>query len=201
MHVFLSYSRNDIAYVSPFVALLRCAGVTVFLDIDSIEYGTDWKQAIESALAMCDRVIVIWSVSASESKWVTREFSEAKNQQKRIVPVMLDNTPLPATLADLHGCEDLVPLVTSFKDSIDRHQSRPDELYEEQLGSARRETGDLFTRQPPPRKTTGESNQEKLTRVRKPRVHIIYDVEGASDSIDVESLQIAERAVTAIQHF
>ncbi|MCB1788671.1 MAG: toll/interleukin-1 receptor domain-containing protein, partial [Gammaproteobacteria bacterium] len=50
MDVFVSYSRQDSEVISPLVALLRCAGVDVFMDVRSIAFGEDWKAAINRAI-------------------------------------------------------------------------------------------------------------------------------------------------------
>ena len=202
MNVFISYSREDITVVSPLVALMRCTGTEVFLDIDSIDYGANWKIALNQAISRCERMIVIWSISASESVWVMREFLEAKDQDKSIVPVMIDQTPLPSALADIQACNELLPLISAFKESVNKNHASPARLMEEEMGAARQMTARLFQPEPNHGKTGASSIREKLKRIRRPRVVINYDVDSLrSHDVDPDSRRIAESAVRVIQAF
>jgi len=49
-HVFLSDVREDLEVVDQIAAELRRQGLEVWLDRDSIEPGTPWEAAIESAI-------------------------------------------------------------------------------------------------------------------------------------------------------
>ena len=51
--VFVSYSHNDVALVTPVVKLLRLNRSLVFQDTDSIELGKKWREQGERALAEC----------------------------------------------------------------------------------------------------------------------------------------------------
>lgn len=49
--VFVSYSHNDVALVTPVVKLLRLNESLVFQDTDSIELGKKWREQGGRALA------------------------------------------------------------------------------------------------------------------------------------------------------
>lgn len=106
--VFISYSRTDRDAVDQAVDLLRAGGVRVFLDIASIEFGDRWKDALQEALRRCERVMVFWSRAAAASEWVEREWRCALELGKRIVPTLLDLTPLPAELAEFQAVRRLM---------------------------------------------------------------------------------------------
>lgn len=97
--VFISYARADGERVRPHVELLKAGGVKVFVDVVSIDYGERWKDALEKALKHCERVMVFWSAAAAVSEWVRREWQTALGLGKRIVPTLLDDTPLDEELA------------------------------------------------------------------------------------------------------
>jgi hypothetical protein len=70
----------------------------VFFDQDSISPGADWKTALEAGLNKAKAIFLFWSRNAAESMEVEREWRAALNGKKIVVPVLLDNTPLPVEL-------------------------------------------------------------------------------------------------------
>ena len=109
--VFISYAREDKDLVLPIVHLLRAGGATVFVDLESISYGERWMNVIFQQLRVSDRILVFWSLSAARSDWVNREYLFAIDSGLRVVPVCLDNTPLPNELSKFRALTTLVPLV------------------------------------------------------------------------------------------
>lgn len=101
--VFASYSRKDARPVHELVRLLRMTGAPVFLDTDSIEAGERWRSALEAALVAADLVAVFWTRAAAESAEVAREYRRAMEMSKPVVPVLLDDAPLPTELAEFQG--------------------------------------------------------------------------------------------------
>lgn len=101
--VFVSYSRKDSLQVEQAVELLEAGGADVFRDIDDIQYGDRWEDVIREKLAEAERILVFWSINAQLSEWVGREWSIAITMQKRIVPILLDQTPLPTELGQFHA--------------------------------------------------------------------------------------------------
>jgi hypothetical protein len=101
--VFISYCRSDREDVHDAVDLLRAGGVKVFLDVVDIDYGERWRDALAKALQRCERVMVFWSRAAAASEWVEREWRYALELGKKIVPTLLDPTPLPAELAEFQA--------------------------------------------------------------------------------------------------
>jgi hypothetical protein len=123
--VFISYARPDSRWVFVAVSLLRAGGAKVFLDVNDLEYGDRWKEALSRTIAGCQRVLVFWSAAAASSKWVNREWVLALNLQKRVVPVSLDDTPLPPELAQLHGLPQLTTLLALGEQALGAPQSSP----------------------------------------------------------------------------
>lgn len=119
--VFISYARIDQSLVSRAVEFLRGGGLQVFLDSQSIAYGADWRQALIQAIEDSERVMLFWTASAAMSRWVKREWQLALKRGKKVVPTLLDDTPLPAPLARLHA-------VTSLRGLFPSPPRRPDEV-------------------------------------------------------------------------
>ena len=109
--VFLSYAREDGDLVLPVAHLLRAAGATVFVDAEGIPYGEEWEPALLGQLRAAERILVFWSLHSAGSAWVRREHTTAIEAGLRVVPVPLDDTPLPAELAKLQALVELVPLL------------------------------------------------------------------------------------------
>lgn len=96
--IFISYAHEDRPQVEPSAELLRAGGVQVFIDVSGIDYGDRWQDVLRGALEKCERVMVFWSLAAKASEWVDREWRYALSLGKRIVPTLLDRTPLPDDL-------------------------------------------------------------------------------------------------------
>ena len=99
-NVFVSYSHADASLVAPVVKLLRVNKSLVFQDIDSIRPGKKWQGEIATALAESHLVVVFWCDHASRSNEVSKEWQTAIEQEKDLLPLLLDTTPLPPELAE-----------------------------------------------------------------------------------------------------
>ena len=111
-YIFVSYSRDDEQFVTPIVGILRAAiaGVPsatgkywefVFQDVDSIEPGGRWKDQIDAAITRAERMFVFWCEHSSKSLQVEREYKLALSLGQVVVPVLLDDTPLPDLLSPI----------------------------------------------------------------------------------------------------
>lgn len=103
--VFISYSRRDVALVKPIVQILRLNQQFVFLDIDSLTPGKRWRDALEQHLKETALVVVFWCLHSNSSAEVKREYELALVTKKDIVPLLLDNTPLPDELGVFQGID------------------------------------------------------------------------------------------------
>jgi hypothetical protein len=98
-NVFVSYSHADASLVGPVVKLLRINSTFVFQDIDHIRPGKKWRSEITRALNEAQLVVVFWCDHASKSIEVSNEWKEAIKQEKDLLPLLLDETPLPFELS------------------------------------------------------------------------------------------------------
>jgi len=98
-NIFISYSHVDSALVVPVVGLLRASKALVFRDADSIRPGKRWSQEIITAISEASVVVVFWCQHAKNSQEVEKEFLAAITQGKDVLPLLLDETPLPSNLA------------------------------------------------------------------------------------------------------
>jgi len=100
INVFVSYSHADASLVAPVVRLLRVNRSLVFQDTDGIPPGKRWRAEIAKALAESDLVVVFWCHHAFRSNEVSVEWRAAIEQDKDLLPLLLDATPLPSELGN-----------------------------------------------------------------------------------------------------
>lgn len=97
--VFVSYSSEDREMIAPIVQLL-CAmkkGL-VFQDYVSVLPGQRWREEVTRALHQAKTVIVFWCTHSAASDWVQYEYETGIEENKEMIPVLLDDTELPEPL-------------------------------------------------------------------------------------------------------
>jgi hypothetical protein len=104
----ISYSRVDRRLVRAVVQMLALAmrGIekAVFYDGD-IEPGGLWFAELQANIDQAAQLFVFWCNRSFVSKEVRRELTYALEPRKRVVPVLLDNTPLADVLAPINGID------------------------------------------------------------------------------------------------
>ena len=99
-NIFVSYCHDDAPLVGPVVKLLRVNNSFVFQDVDHIRPGKKWRGEIAKAISDAQLVVVFWCNHASNSIEVSNEWKEAIKQEKDLLPLLLDKTPLPPELSE-----------------------------------------------------------------------------------------------------
>ncbi len=90
--VFVSHATEDKPYVEPLVEALQRAGIQVWYDRITLEWGDDLRSAIDHGLANCRFGIVVFSKTfLSKKKWTEYEvnalFARERAGQKLILPI------------------------------------------------------------------------------------------------------------------
>lgn len=67
--VFLSYSHNDLAAARRFAEAFEREGLTVWWDA-ALRSGEAFDSVIEAALEAAKAVVVLWSATSVQSRWV-----------------------------------------------------------------------------------------------------------------------------------
>jgi len=97
--VFISYSSEDRDRIGPIVQLVRAMKKdSVFQDFISIRPGKKWAEEIMGALQRCRTVLVFWCEHSAASDWVRQEYEAGIEAKKEIIPILLDDTVVPAPL-------------------------------------------------------------------------------------------------------
>lgn len=114
--IVISYSRKNKDVVLPLVSVLKAAGNDIFIDIQDMKYGKEWDVQISDAINKTERMLIFWSRFSDLSSEVEKEWKLClKTPNCRIVPILLDKTPLPSTISKYHGTNELQPLVNKIK--------------------------------------------------------------------------------------
>lgn len=97
--IFISYARDDGLEVATELAnRLRAADHEVFLDMHSIRAGTRWRVELDRRIKGSDLIVVLVTEGSNNSDYVYEEVVKADKHGKIIVPVRVNNTPLPVHL-------------------------------------------------------------------------------------------------------
>jgi hypothetical protein len=125
-HVFISYVHEDISQVLLIKAALEFAGISVWLDIDSLAPGGRWKEQIRKAINEGAFCIACFSANylKKQSSYMNEELTLAIEQLRLrphnrtwFIPVKLSDCEIPdwpigagATLRDLQWVDVSVDL-------------------------------------------------------------------------------------------
>lgn len=108
MKTFISHNSADKDTARLLGATLVEQGVAVWFDEWQLRPGDSIVGGIEEGIAGCDVFLLLWSRHARKSNWVTAELRamlvrRIASGDLRIIPLMLDKTPLPPLVADYKG--------------------------------------------------------------------------------------------------
>lgn len=95
-YVFISHAREDREYVETLATFLRREGIDAWFDAQ-LQPGSRFDHAIQEKIEQCSAFIVIVSRAANESDWVHDELDLAKEKDRDILPIMLDDSRMFGT--------------------------------------------------------------------------------------------------------
>ena len=100
-HLFVSYSRQDAAYVERLVGWMRAHEIPTWVDHE-LDYGDRWASVIQTRLDEAAAVIVVVSPDSVRSEWVDREISYAQEARKPVLPLLLVRGTRSIRLTAIH---------------------------------------------------------------------------------------------------
>ncbi len=107
---FLSYSRQDTAFVSQLEAhLLAAAQFDTWRDVHSLRAGDRWPRKLGDAIAASPIFILIWSTQAGASDFVELEWTIAIALKRTICIIALDASAVPPTLSPYQTKQTIDP--------------------------------------------------------------------------------------------
>mgnify|MGYP001940346743 CR=1 FL=1 len=108
MQIFISHNKKQKSQARLLAIALVELGEGVWFDEWTIQPGESLTGSIEDGLSSSDVFVILWSKDAASSNWVGTELRSyirrrVDDNSLRIVPIMMDDTPLPALVADYRG--------------------------------------------------------------------------------------------------
>lgn len=134
--LFVSYARADTARLEPFFRLLRDGPEHIWIDVDAIQAGDDWRMEIDRGLSDCDEIVLFLSDASARSEVARYEVETAAASGTPITPVLIAplSVAAPEVMSRLHhfdattGDATAVMRLLSRGRPVDIASSRPTEL-------------------------------------------------------------------------
>jgi hypothetical protein len=125
---FISYSRSDLPTIMNLKEQIDKRHLRAFLDVDSLRAGQNWPPQLGAAVQKSRMMVLCWSERAAVSDWVRAEVNHSLSTRTPVpvLPWLLDSTPLPPMLGQMHGIRgtDPVPVVNLIAETRTVHQRR-----------------------------------------------------------------------------
>ena len=105
LNVFISYSRQDLAFVDHLQEALADRGIEASVDREAIEKGEEWWARIMQLITEADTIVFVLSPGSVDSEVCQKEVDFAERLNKRFVPIVardLGGRSVPAALARLN---------------------------------------------------------------------------------------------------
>jgi hypothetical protein len=100
-HIFISYSRKDAAFARRLAESLSHLGADLWLDVEDIPAGMNWRSAIQEGLDTAQLMLVVISPDAMKSVNVEHEWQYFMDEGKTIIPVLWRTAKLHFQLRSL----------------------------------------------------------------------------------------------------
>ena len=109
--IFISYSREDLDQVEPFVKMIeQRANVKCWIDWTGIESGSQFEDVIVRAIDSVEVVLFFISENSINSHYAKLEINYAYNVKKKVVPVILDGGNLRGWFLFKFGAVDFIDI-------------------------------------------------------------------------------------------
>jgi hypothetical protein len=122
LKVFISYSRNDMAFALRVVAALEVRGLSPKMDTRDLPKLEDWRRELLGFIREADAIVLIVSPTSVSSPICSWEIEQAVNLNKRIAPIVLER------VADDHVPEAVGKINYLFFDQPEDFESQADAL-------------------------------------------------------------------------
>jgi hypothetical protein len=95
---FISHSSQNSPFAAQLAQALQANGLKVWIDFADLRFGALLRNELQSAIRTSSVLVLLWSKSASLSRWVMAEMFTAFHLDRFIIPCVLDKTSLPQFL-------------------------------------------------------------------------------------------------------
>jgi hypothetical protein len=105
MDAFISHASEDKPIARRLERDLTKAHLRVWIDHANIRVGDPLADSIQEAIENTTSLVLLWSISAAESRYVKFEWQAAIHLSKPVIPCQLDHTELPVFLRTILFCD------------------------------------------------------------------------------------------------
>src|SRR5919199_11680 len=103
--VFISYSEQDRETMEKIRNSLRRESLTVWTNTTDVQTGEDFQSAIDRGIEQTDNLVYLVSPDSVQSEFVRKELEYAVSLHKRIIPVLVRETPPESIPKALQGVQ------------------------------------------------------------------------------------------------
>jgi hypothetical protein len=97
-NIFISYSHVDREFATQIASALAKEGVNIWIDVEDIPPGENWRTAIDEGLKTAEIMLLIISPESMASVEVQSEWNYFLVEKKQIIPVLYRKAEIPARL-------------------------------------------------------------------------------------------------------
>jgi hypothetical protein len=108
--VFLSHASADKAWARTLRDALERLSLRVFFDEGQLRPGANWVSTLSDGVQCSRFLVLVFTPAAATRPWVEHEwtsFMAKHGPERRVLPVLLEEVPLPAFLAGVQGLKAL----------------------------------------------------------------------------------------------
>lgn len=121
VRLFICHASEDKSVAEGLALFFHRRGADVWLDKWEIKVGDSIVQKINDALSSVSHLAILLSNNSVNKHWVAKEFSSAlmrqlENNSITVLPVRLDDCPVPSILADIKYADCRTSLTQGFLD-------------------------------------------------------------------------------------
>ena len=125
-YTFISYSRKQLYFAESIVFKLQQAGFEIWFDLQKLEPGIHWANALAEGYGNCERLILITSKAAVQSPYVQVEWETALKNGREVIVVLTEPVTLPESLRNCAVYDASVRFDPTIQDLIRYlHGERP----------------------------------------------------------------------------
>jgi hypothetical protein len=115
LSVFVSYSHKDREIVTAAIEIQQDLNYAAFIDFRDTPPGMPWQETHSEVIRRAAVLVLLWSEHAAGSEHVAREWRLALEARVKVIPVLMDDTPLPEELSHIHALAGFRALIDDFR--------------------------------------------------------------------------------------
>jgi len=99
-YTFISYSRKQLYFAEAIALHLQKEGIEIWFDLQQLGAGVDWASALKSGYGNCNRLVLVVSQTALDSKYVEVEWDTARQNGREVILAVVEDVDIPEILRD-----------------------------------------------------------------------------------------------------